>query len=105
VHKHDPPTGTSARQYTDTHAIVTNVLTIVGPLLSVGAILGTYYFSVVTGSMFANFYADTDGIQGRYVSMWQDIATAFAGRPEVLGYAPRSHRERERQRVCVGMGV
>ena len=47
---------------------------------------GTYYFSAVTGSMLANFYADTDGIRTAYVDMWRDIATAYRGRPEILGY-------------------
>ena len=46
---------------------------------------GTYYFSVVTGSIFHNFYTDVDGILTAYVDMWSDIATYFAGRSEVVG--------------------
>jgi len=47
---------------------------------------GDYYFTVVTGQIFANFYDNYNGVQTRFVQMFGEIAKYFANNTNVFGY-------------------
>ena len=47
---------------------------------------GDYYFTVVTGQLFANFYANYNNVQSHFVSMFGEIARYFANNTNVFGY-------------------
>jgi endoglycosylceramidase len=47
---------------------------------------GDYYLTPAVGDIWANFYANTDGVQTQFINMFSNLAKNLAGNPNLLGY-------------------